>query len=278
VKAYDYNRRSLEQLRRTVAVTPDDATAGEAAKELKCAATELASLDQKVNRLERQLAALRLERENLQKQLQRLRSKIVEEQIRSEEEARLGRLVIRTQETMKEFLNRSLTRKLDRLSELITESLRYLLRKKGLIQSLQIDPNTLEFKLHDQEGALIPKHRLSEGEKQILAISVLWGMSRASACPIPTIVDTPMARLDLIHRQRLIKRYFPHASHQVIVLSTDTEVDAQYFEFLKPYTSRAYHLNYDDQERMTIIEEGFFWSPERGTLSAGSTLREGIAS
>lgn len=268
-KTHDHARSLLEQLRRTVAVTPDDATAREAADELKSAVAQLASLEQKVNRLEKQVAALRLERDNLEKQLQRLRSKIVEEQIFSEEAARVGHLVIRTQETMKKFLNRSLTRKLSRLSELITESIRYLLRKKRLIHGVQIDPETFGFKLYDQAGSLIPKHRLSEGEKQILAISVLWGMSQASARPIPTIVDTPMARLDLVHRQRLVKRYFPHASHQVIVLSTDTEVDAQYFNFLEPYTSRAYHLNYDDKRKMTVVEEGFFWSTKAALLRRG---------
>ena len=43
------------------------------------------------------------------------------------------------------------------------------------------------------------KERLSEGEKQIFAISVLWGLARASAHPLPAIIDTPMARLDAAH-------------------------------------------------------------------------------
>jgi len=53
----------------------------------------------------------------------------------------------------------------------------------------------------------------------------LWGLARASARPLPAVIDTPMARLDAAHRQHLVERYFPNASHQVIVLSTDTEVD-----------------------------------------------------
>lgn len=276
VEAYDCCRCYLEELRRTVALTPEDGTAREVANELKKAVAELTSLDQRVNRLEKRLAGLRSEREDLQKQLQRLRSKIIEEEICSEEEARLGRLVTSTQKTMKEFLALSLTRKLDRLSELITESLRYLLRKKQLVQRVQIDPHTLRVNLYDQTGSPIPKQRLSEGEKQILAISVLWAMSRASARPIPTIVDTPMARLDQKHRQRLVQRYLPHASHQVIVLSTDTEVDAHYFEFLKPYTCRAYHLNYDDQERRTTVEEGYFWGPRKGQSSSGIASAKGL--
>jgi len=103
---------------------------------------------------------------------------------------------------------------------------------------------------------------LSEGEKQIFAVSVLWGLSRASARPLPAIIDTPMARLDAEHRNHLVARYFPHASHQVIVLSTDTEIERRYFAELQPHLARAYHLNYDEAERCTVAEEGYFWSPE----------------
>ena len=56
-----------------------------------------------------------------------------------------------------------------------------------------------------------------------------------------------MARLDAAHRQHLVERYFPNASHQVIIFSTDTEVDRQYYQALRPSIARAYHLNYDDE-------------------------------
>ena len=69
-----------------------------------------------------------------------------------------------------------------------------------------------------------------------------------------------MARLDSAHRQNLVERYFPHASHQVIVLSTDTEVDRQYYQALQPSIARAYHLNYDDQTKRTVGQEGYFWN------------------
>ncbi|HEX7376558.1 MAG TPA: hypothetical protein VF278_05570, partial [Pirellulales bacterium] len=76
------------------------------------------------------------------------------------------------------------------------------------------------------------------------------------------IIDTPMARLDARHREHLVERYFPNASHQVIVLSTDTEVDRRYYESLEPHLARAYHLNYDEEHRATVAEEGYFWTGE----------------
>jgi DNA sulfur modification protein DndD len=151
--------------------------------------------------------------------------------------------------------------KIDRLSRLIGDSFRFLLRKKALVERISIDPETFTITLYDDTGRPVPKRRLSEGEKQIFAVSVLWGLSRASARPLPAIIDTPMARLDAEHRNHLVERYFPHASHQVIVLSTDTEIDRQYFHDLQPYIARAYHLNYDETDKMTRAEEGYFWDP-----------------
>jgi DNA sulfur modification protein DndD len=105
----------------------------------------------------------------------------------------------------------------------------------------------------------IPRQRLSEGEKQIFALALLWGLARATARPLPTVIDTPMARLDATHRRRLVERYFPHASHQVIIFSTDTEVDREYYRLLQPAIARAYHLNYDERARRTVGEQGYFW-------------------
>ncbi len=258
----DRARRALEEVQRALAATPDEAAVREVAEELKAASSELAALDQQVKRLEKELVGLRAERDDIQKQLQKLRRKVVDEAIQTEEGARVGGLLLRTQQAMKEFLLRATARKIDRLSELITESFRYLLRKQTLVHRVLIDPHTFTITLYDDAGRAVSKQRLSEGEKQIFAVSVLWGLSRASARPLPAIIDTPMARLDAKHRDHLVERYFPHASHQVIVLSTDTEVERRYFHDLQPHIARAYHLNYDEQSKVTIAQEGYFWDRE----------------
>jgi hypothetical protein len=116
--------------------------------------------------------------------------------------------------------------------------------------------------LYDSSGRAIPKQRLSEGEKQIFAVSVLWGLARAAARPLPAVIDTPMARLDATHRRHLVERYFPHASHQVVIFSTDTEVDRESYRLLQPAIARAYHLHYDEAGRYTVGEEGYFWKDE----------------
>ena len=96
-----------------------------------------------------------------------------------------------------------------------------------------------------------------------------WGLARASTRPLPSIIDTPMARLDATHRNHLVERYFPNASHQVIILSTDTEVDQDYYETLSPHLSHAYHLDYNEKKQFTEATEGYFWEAEAvGSLGA----------
>jgi DNA sulfur modification protein DndD len=176
-----------------------------------------------------------------------------------EDGRRMMQLAGRTRETMQVFLERVAARKIDRLSAYITESFRFLLRKQTLVERILIDPVTFAITLYDSAGQAIAKQRLSEGEKQIFAISVLWGLARASARPLPAVIDTPMARLDATHRQHLVERYFPNASHQVVIFSTDTEVDREYYRSLQPAMARAYHLNYDEDAKRTVGEEGYFW-------------------
>jgi DNA sulfur modification protein DndD len=255
----DRVRQALEQVQRSLTATPDEESIRGIAEELKTAASELAGLSQQVERLEKQLATLRGERIQIETALKKLRRKVVDEEIRTEEDGRVAKLLKRTQETMKQFLRVATNRKIDRLSELVTESFRFLLRKKTLVQSVLINSETFEITLVDNVGHMVSKERLSEGEKQIFAISVLWGLSRASARPLPAIIDTPMARLDVAHRDQLVERYFPNASHQVIILSTDTEIERDYFQKLQPHIARAYHLDYDEGSKQTIVNEGYFW-------------------
>jgi DNA sulfur modification protein DndD len=87
---------------------------------------------------------------------------------------------------------------------------------------------------------------------------MLWALARTSGRALPMIIDTPLARLDSEHRTALVERYFPAASHQVIVLSTDTEVDDHLLDRLAPSVSHAYRLDYEPDKRSTVVVPGYF--------------------
>ena len=167
----------------------------------------------------------------------------------------------KVQATLQVFRERLTLRKLNQLETVVTECFLYLLHKSDLVHRVAIDINTFSLSLYDLAGSPIPKHRLSAGEKQLLAIAFLWGLARVSGRNLPVAIDTPLGRLDSSHRTNLVERYFPAASHQVILLSTDTEIGKTEIKQLRSSQAiaREYLLEYDPSQRQTTVEPGYFW-------------------
>ncbi|EAW34684.1 DNA sulfur modification protein DndD [Lyngbya sp. PCC 8106] len=168
----------------------------------------------------------------------------------------------KVQETLKVFKEQLTLKKLNKLEVEVAECFRYLLHKSDLVHRVGIDTHDFSLSLYNLEGKPVPKHRLSAGEKQLLAIAFLWGLARVSGRNLPVAIDTPLGRLDSSHRQNLIERYFPSASHQVILLSTDTEIGESEVHNLREQEAIAheYLLKYDSSQRQTVVEPGYFFS------------------
>ena len=251
--------REAKDLDRALSITPKDEGIGEFLNRLLAARDRVSALSDELKQLDESIRERNAVWEERRGRLQAMNEREAREEFTQDDRRRMIRIAAKTRDVMKEFLARATERKIDRLSGLITESFRFLLRKQTMVERIAIDPTSFAITLYSESGHALSKERLSEGEKQIFAISVLWGLARASAHPLPAIIDTPMARLDAAHRRHLVERYFPHASHQVLILSTDTEVDRHYYEAFQPHIARAFHLNYNEQTRATQGEEGYFW-------------------
>lgn len=171
-----------------------------------------------------------------------------------------GLMVSRVQAALDDFAKQLTTAKVGELRDAVVRSFARLWRKGDLVRRIDFDPIDFRVTLFDRHDRPVPKQRLSAGEKQIYAISLLWALAQVSGRPLPVVIDTPLGRLDRDHRTHLVERYFPHASHQVVILSTDTEIDQAYFRDLAPAVSHMYHLNYDAAEARCKVEEGYFWS------------------
>jgi DNA sulfur modification protein DndD len=167
----------------------------------------------------------------------------------------------KVQETLKQFREKLTLRKLNKLETEVTECFRYLLHKSDLVNRIAIDTETFRLALYDFQGQPVPKHRLSAGEKQLLAIALLWGLARVSGYDLPVAIDTPLGRLDSSHRQNLVERYFPAASHQVLLLSTDTEIGKLEYQQLQEQEAiaRKYLLDYDSRNQKTTVRSGYFF-------------------
>lgn len=98
----------------------------------------------------------------------------------------------------------------------------------------------------------------SKGEKQIYILCLIWAIIKSSDVEIPFIIDTPYARIDEAHRNALTITYLPNISKQVIILSTNKEIDTELYQVVKPYVCNEYLLLYNTDLRKTEVKNGYF--------------------
>lgn len=224
---------------------------------------ELGAAEQKVGATEAMLRARRTDLELARGRLVSLgreRRNILDADVESIRTADRAELAGRVGKALAVYEERLLRQKLLRLEQEFTNCFNRLARKKSLVAAVRIDPATFAATLVDAAGLQVPKSQLSAGEKQIYAIAMLWALARTSGRPLPMIVDTPLGRLDSEHRRNLVRHYFPEASHQVVLLSTDTEVDETLAGELAGSVSHSYTLEYDLGR--TRVVPGFFGDGE----------------
>ena len=101
--------------------------------------------------------------------------------------------------------------------------------------------------------------RLSKGERQIFILALYWAIIEISGQNIPFVIDTPYARIDANHRREISEKFFPNISDQVIILSTDEEINEEYYKIVKPYVSKEYLLINDENENRTTIKNNYFF-------------------
>lgn len=251
-------RETVVHLRGLLASVPAEASVGElislrdnARDQHRVAAYEANRLEAEKQRLDREIHTLR-DRE----------TKLLEVTARAQfEQEDVGRILNhsgRVRDTLGRFREAVIHRHVSRIETLVLDSFQQLVRKPDLVRGLRIDPQTFMLELSGPRGETITAERMSAGERQLLAIAMLWGLGRASGRPLPLVIDTPLGRLDSEHRARLVSNYFPNASHQVMLLSTDEEITREHYEALKPSVGRTYRLRYDEGQARTVVEDGYF--------------------
>jgi len=251
----EQDSRTLQEIEKDLDRAPEAEDLKELFETLARRNQELGSLHERNARLKERRARLEQQLLGLQRDAEKIALKIEVGKADSEKLDRLAKLGPAF-ELYREKLTRA---KIAVLESEVTTCFNRLARKSDFVKAIRIDPNSFAVNVLDQQGRAVPKEELSSGEKQIFAIAMLWGLARTSGRPLPVVVDTPLGRLDSDHRANLIENYFPNAGHQVILLSTDTEVDQGLFRELSPAISHCYHLTYDSKQGHTVATEEYFW-------------------
>jgi DNA sulfur modification protein DndD len=110
------------------------------------------------------------------------------------------------------------------------QSFQALLEKKDLFDAVRIKPTNSRASAHFKVvfeicGREVQSIRFSAAERQMLTLALLWTLVRASGRRAPLVIDTPLARLDQIHRANVANGYVRHARDQLIALATDADYE-----------------------------------------------------
>ena len=216
----------------------------------------------KAGRLEAEIEHLEMEAARQETLIRHTNARIRDKlgsQYKNEKSRRMAQLTRAVDGALEKYASRLRAKKIGLLERYVREAAQTLLHKRNFIGDISIDPETFEATVYDSDRNEIPRDTLSKGELQMMATSVLWGLARTSGRPLPFMIDTPLARLDAEHRSNLTERFFPLASHQILLFSTDTEIRADDYAQIRRYVSRAYTIRHDPDSASTTVRKGYFW-------------------
>jgi DNA sulfur modification protein DndD len=253
---YESAYRELQETIAFLNKVPDEELIQPMYEQLASLNMEMGGLTEKRNTMDVQLGELANRRNEIERRIVQLERKLI---AAHDLEERL-QTVFKVERVLADYHRQLARQKVYAVQEEFTTIYRMLHRKKDMIASVKIDPETFSVRLFDRQGAEISIGCLSSGELEIYAMSMLWALAKTSGQKLPFIVDTPLARLDSKHRDNLVELFFPYASHQMMIFSTNTEVDQQYFEQLEPNIAQAYNLEYCEERKSTVAKEGYFWN------------------
>lgn len=205
---------------------------------------EISKMDTKIGRLEQQIDNKRQEKSEAEGVSERA-------EIASEVQA-----------VLEDYREQLAEEKLRELESVLSKRYLALSNKSEFYEGVVVDEEQMNIHVETVHGNHKPQSDLSAGERQIFATALLWALAEISDRPLPFIVDTPLGRLDQPHRENLVQNFFPEAAHQVLVFSTDTEIDNQHYDDLAESISQSYHLDYDERDGRTQVSPGYFWSDE----------------
>ena len=250
----DSAERKARNLRQQLDRVGDGERANAIIEEKSKVDRELGEAQQAWDSIKRRIQSLQVDLREVRRELRKKEDELLESG-QSNERANFVRKVKRVIERYREELR---PRKRDEVARHLTEMYRRLARKEDVVDCIELDDKSYRPRLLDRRGRVMPLHSLSAGEREIYALSLLWALAKTSRRTLPVLIDTPLARLDSEHRANIVKRYLPQAGPQVIVLSTDTEIDRDNFGLIEEYVAKTLYLEFDPSTERTTVHTRYF--------------------
>ena len=146
-----------------------------------------------------------------------------------------------------------------------TKSMRHILDEIGKNEFIRVYGQLAFDELQDEElkekaelSLKMDENLFSKGEWQVYLMCLYGALSSLGERPMPFVIDTPFGRIDTQHRKSLIENLMIKLHGQVIVLSTDEEINQLTLNILKPYLARTYTLVNNGVNGTTLRENEYF--------------------
>lgn len=220
-------------------------------------------LEEQIDTKEKEILNLQVEIDRYEDDIQALNTQRTRLEEKAELTARKQREIEYCRklcDVIEDFSHEFRKQQAERLEDYTLTMWRKLARKQDLVKRIKVNPHKqFSIDLFDTDNRLIDKTKLSAGEKELLAISLVSALSQIADRALPIIIDTPLGRLDTEHRANIAQHYFPNTSYQVILLSTDTEIVGDELRAIRPYVSKTFTIVNDETEQTSIIKPNSYF-------------------
>ena len=162
--------------------------------------------------------------------------------------ARKSRLALRA------FQDAALRDGLRQFERDFVEEFNALCHKEALLNAVVVDPDTFRIRFEAAAGHVLRLANFSAGERQLVALASLWALRCIAKRSLPLAIDTPLGRLDAVHRDSVLRDYLPIVADQVLLFATDAEIDVTRDDEFAATVARVYRLSFDPELQQTKIE------------------------
>lgn len=102
------------------------------------------------------------------------------------------------------------------------------------------------------------EQHFSAGEQQIFVMALYQSLAEIRTSELPFVIDTPLARIDSEHRRNILNHFFSRLPGQVIILSTDEEINNEELAVLSPQTSDVYLIEHQEGGTTSVSNGSYF--------------------
>jgi DNA sulfur modification protein DndD len=247
----DALKKLQDEVTRTEAVAPHIDKKRERLSQLN---GEFRQLDQETGALKRELSVL--ESQINQKNIEL--TKLAGQWDKAKPSIRRAMRALKVASMVDEIVAKAVPSQIDAIAAAMTDAHRSMAHKKDLVERISID-DECNVKLLNSDGMDLRGFDLSAGEKQIFTQALISAVSSVSGRGFPMVVDTPLGRLDVEHRKGVLK-HLVEREHQVILLSTNTEVVGEYLKEIDPHVQKKYLVQFErvGDIGQSIARPGYF--------------------